>query len=40
MPKRIIAAVLIALGLAAGGAAVTAGPASASASAPQTWFHG
>ena len=42
MRKRIIAAIAITLGLAAGGAAGIAPVASASpvAAAPQVWFHG
>jgi hypothetical protein len=35
--KRILAAVLIALGLAAGGAAIAA---PAHADVPSTWYHG
>jgi hypothetical protein len=41
MTKRIIAAALIALGLAAGiGAGATAAHASTTAAAPQSWYHG
>lgn len=41
MTKRIIAAILIALGLAAGAgaAAASGGAATPVASAPSTWYH-
>jgi hypothetical protein len=40
MTKRIAAAILITLGLAAGAGAVTAsGTAAPVAAAPQTWYH-
>jgi ABC-type proline/glycine betaine transport system substrate-binding protein len=40
MTKRIIAAVLIALGLAAGaGAAAASGTSAPVASAPSSWYH-